>query len=250
MNLFGSSVLACRQCLNRIDVFYCTNTSQKKSKQKWKSCLHLRLRFLVQTCLTSALPGQDRIKPSSHFLVAVMYPRGTIWLKDEFTSCRLSHVMRCTPKWFYMSMSFPFTNETAQNLLPLCLPCVHPISSPLQPAKLCGGYRKSIAIITVISTPTAVTLFLRRKAFCTGTAYPEWENLAKRLGELHVFHNLERQKLNLPPAVYCPRQSWQTYLRPLSRVIVWGCRPEPETTTRTPPVHRSAMDTFSFSSFI
>ena len=116
-----------------------------------------------------------------------MYPRGKIWLKDEFISCRLSHVMRCTPKWFYMSMSFTFTNETAQNLLPLCLPCVHPISSPLQPAKLCGGY------ITVISTPTAVTLFLRRKAFCTGTAYPEWENLAKRLGELHVFHNLERQ---------------------------------------------------------
>ena len=46
-----------------------------------------------------------------------------------------------------------------------------------------------------------------------------------------------------------------SHLQTLSRVIVWvqcrlGCRPEPETTTRTPPVHRSAMDTFSFSSFI
>ena len=62
-------------------------------------------------------------------------------------------------------------------------------------------------------------------------------------------------KLNLPPEVYCLRQSWQRYLRPLSRVIVWvqcrlGCRPEPETTTRTPAVHRNAMDTFGFSSFI
>jgi hypothetical protein len=72
---------------------------------------------------------------------------------------------------------------------------VHPISISLQPAKVCS--RQPIverASINIISTPTAVTLFLRRKAFCTGKAYPEWENLAKRLREFHVFHNLERQR--------------------------------------------------------
>ena len=172
-----------------------------------------------------------------------MYPRGKIWLKGEWTSCCLSYVMRCTPKWFYMS-----TREV-KNLMGRGKDFLHVNCQWASLANETSGLFSCHARILFQANRSHFAIS-STKAFCTGKGYSEWENLAKRLGELHVFHNLERQKLNLPPAVYCPRQSWQRYLRPLSRVIVWGCRPEPETTTRTPPVHRSAMDTFSFSSFI
>ena len=178
-----------------------------------------------------------------------MYPRGKIWLKGELTSCCLSYVMRCTPKWFYMSTrevknlmgrekdflhvnELPFHKWNRSKPLAFFLPCAHPISVSLQPAKFavaanCGESKHHRHLDS---------FFWQTKHSGRITHLWPYKAVSASNSTCHLRYN--------------PRQSWQRYLRPLSRVIVWGCRPEPETATRTPPVHRSAMDTFSFSSFI